>query len=115
LRLAKAAVVATERAVQISTLDVEVVAKNGATVAQIGAQVEKVVVTASDDFHPEGHHLHEAARASARYGVFLETAFHLDETKHQLWVETRARRFVMHRAQEFETRFPVRNPLLEAP
>jgi hypothetical protein len=45
-------------------------------------------------------------RAPARgHRVFLETAFDLDQPEHQLRVETRARRFVVHRAQEFETCF----------
>ena len=46
---AEAAVVAAERAVDVAVLDVEIVAQDHAAVAQVGAQVEEVVVVAAAD------------------------------------------------------------------
>src|SRR5687767_10607096 len=47
LRTSEAAVVSTERAIQIAFLDVDVMAKDDAAEAQVGAHVEEVVIAAA--------------------------------------------------------------------
>ena len=63
--LAKTTVVATQRAVEVAALDIQIVAENGATLAKVGTQMKKIVFTAADELDPEGHHLHETAGACA--------------------------------------------------
>ena len=60
--------------------------------------MEKIVIGLADNLDPEGHDLHEAARARRRHGIFLEAAFHLDQPEHKLWIQPGARCFVMHGA-----------------
>ena len=62
-RPAEAAVVASQGAVEVALFDVQIVAQDGAAKPQVGAQVEKVVVRAPDQFDPERHDLHVAACA----------------------------------------------------
>jgi hypothetical protein len=108
-RLAEAAVVATERAVEVALLDVEVVAQDGAAKTQVGPHVEEVAVLLADQPNPEGHHLHVAARAGGRHGVLLETAFDLDQAEHHLRIETGALGFVIHGLEKIEAPFAIRH------
>jgi len=101
LRPAKAAVVAPERAVEVAFFLVEIVAQDDAAKAQVGAQVEQVVVAAADQLGPERHHLHVAHCPGARHRVLAEVALDLDHAQHELRVEARALCFVVHRDQEF--------------
>ncbi len=79
---------------------VEVVAQDHGAVAQVGAQVEEVLVGPADLLHPERHHLHVAARVGDGDGVFLEAAFVIDDRQHELRVESGARCFVVDRGQQ---------------
>src|SRR6185295_20005701 len=56
----EAAVVAAERAEEIALLDVEVVAQDDAAIAQVGAQIEKIVARPLEYLGPEWHYLHVA-------------------------------------------------------
>src|SRR4051812_2994911 len=76
--------------------------------------MEKVMPRLADQLDPEGHHLHVAARASAGDGVLAKTALYLDHAEHQLRIKPRARRLVVHRAQELQTLLAVRDALLQA-
>jgi len=96
--LPQAAVVTTECPIEVALFDIQIVAQDGAAVAQIGSQVKQVVIVAADQPDPEGHDLHEAPGACGRDGVFLETAFDLDQTENKLRVESGAGGFVMHGA-----------------
>jgi len=114
LRPAKAAVVAPERAVEVAFFLVEIVAQDDAAKAQVGAQVEQVVVAAADQLGPERHHLHVAHRPGGRHRVLAEVALDLDHAQHELRVEARALCFVVHRDQEFLAPQPVRDAGREA-
>src|SRR3954465_11255709 len=114
LGLAERAVIAAERAVVVALLDVEVVAQDGAAVGEVRAQVEQIVIGLADHLHPERHHLHVAAGAGTRTRVLAKAALDLDHAHHELRVEPRARRLVVHRAQELEPRLAVGDPPLEA-
>ena len=96
----EAAVVAAERAEVVAVLDVEIVAQDHAAVAQVGAQVEEVVLGAADQPRPERHHLHVAARARDRDRVLLEAALVLDHAEHELRIEPGARRLVVDGGEE---------------
>jgi len=78
LRPAQAAIVAAQGAEQIALFDVEIVPKDGAAVAQVGADVEQILVGGADIFDPEWHYLHVAPCPGTGYGIFLEAAFDLD-------------------------------------
>ena len=53
--------------------------QNDATVAQVGAQVKKVVLWRTDEFHPERHHLHKAAGSREFWPGQKKTATKLPE------------------------------------
>ena len=91
----QAAVVASEGAEEVAFFDVQIMAQDGAAVAQVGPHVEQVVIGGADEFYPEGHDLHVAARASAGHCVFSETGFDLHQAQHQLRVKPGAGRFVV--------------------
>src|SRR5436190_5314836 len=103
----EAAVVAAESAIDVALLDVEIVPQDDAAIAEVGSQVEEVVVAATDERGPERHHLHVSARARRRDRVFAECAFVLDHAEHELRIESGARRFVMHGGEKFFTRAAV--------
>src|SRR5437868_10150699 len=94
-------------------LDVEIMAEDYATVAEIRAQVEQIVVHRADLAYPERHHLHVAARACGRDRVFLEAAFVMDDTEHELRLEPRARRLVIDGREELAALALVGDPARE--
>src|SRR6185436_14379559 len=49
---------------------------------------------------PERHHLHVTSRTCLGHRVLVESAFDLDETEHQLRVEARPLRLVVHGHEE---------------
>ena len=81
-------------------LHVEIMAEDHATVAEVGAQIEQIMIGGADLATPERHHLHVAARARRGDRVFLEAAFVMDDAQHELRIESGPRRFVIHRAEE---------------
>jgi hypothetical protein len=97
----EAAVVAAQRAVEVAVLHVQVMAQDDAAVAQVGAQMEQVVVAPPDERDPERHHLHESAGARAGNRVLAEIALDLDQAEHELRIEASPLRLVMDRHQEF--------------
>src|SRR5512135_185984 len=98
--LPQAAVVATQGAKVVALFPVEVVAQDDATIAQIDSQVEQVVVRPADQLDPERHHLHVAARTDLRDGVLAKTALHVDDAEHELRIQARPRRLVLHRLEQ---------------
>ncbi len=76
--------------------------QNQRAIAQVGAQLEQVVVGVADGFDPERHHLRVAARAHRRHRVLAETAFDLDQAEHQLRVDPRARGFPVQGGQKLQ-------------
>src|SRR5947208_3462669 len=91
-------------------LDIEIMAEDHATVAQIRAQVEEIVVRRTDLTNPERHHLHIAARAGGRDRIFLEAAFVMDDAEHELRIESRARGLVIDRREELAALTLVGDP-----
>jgi hypothetical protein len=71
-RLAQAAVVAAQRAIEVAIFDVEVVAQDGAAETQVVRMWKRLLVLAADQLDPERHDLHVAARAGGRHGVLAE-------------------------------------------
>src|SRR4051794_31063017 len=86
----KRTVIAAEGAKKIAAFDIEIVTQDDTAVAQVRSQMEEIVLRRADELDPEWHHLHVAASAGRRYGVFPEAAFHLDDAEDELRVETRA-------------------------
>src|SRR5437762_13928383 len=74
VRLSERAVIPAERAEVVALLQIEVEAQDRAAVGEVGAQVKQIVPRLADQPHPEGHHLHVAARAGARHGVLAKAA-----------------------------------------
>jgi hypothetical protein len=82
----EAAVVAPKRAIQVAIFAIEIVAQDHGAVAQIGTQVEQILVGCADLRHPERHDLHVAARGGAGERELLETALMVDDGEHKLRV-----------------------------
>ena len=103
LGAATAAVVAAQREEQVAFLDVQIVAQDHATHAQVGAHVEQCAgVSVADQARPERHDLHIATRAGTAHGIFLEAGFDRDEAQDQLRVETCAQCFIVHGLEKFD-------------
>ena len=83
---AEAAVETGEGADDVAVFDVEVVAQDGAAVAQVGADIEQVVVGFADVTLPEWHDLHQAFCADVADGILAERAFHFDQAEYQLCI-----------------------------
>ena len=96
-----------EGAIEIALLDVQVMAQDGAAVAQVDAQVEQVVFCGTDFLHPERHHLHVAVCARTGNSVFIETTLHFNQAQHQFGFKAGTGSFVMHRTQEIEARLGI--------
>ncbi len=113
--LAEGSVVASQRTERVAAFDIQVVAQDRAAVAQIGAQVEQILVAIADQFQPERHHLHVAARARLRHRVFAEFALHLNDAEHQLRIEPGSGRFVLHGNKKILAGDIVRNMPFQPP
>ena len=114
LGLAQAAVVAAQGTEKVAVLDVQIVAEDGAAIAQIGAHFEQAVIRPTDQTDPERHHLHIAAGPGGGYRIFAKAAFDLDQAQHQLRIEAGAGGFVMDRAEKIQAVVLFRDVLLEA-
>ena len=112
--MAQAAIVAAQGAIQVAFFYIDIVAQDGAAEAQVGAQVKQVVILSTNDFYPEWHDLHEAARGGGRHGVFFEAAFHLDQAQHHLRVEAGACSFVVHGGEKFASLLRIGNAAFHA-
>ena len=75
-------------------------AKNGAAIAQIGADVEKIVRRIADIVFPKRHHLHQTACAHAADGILAKRAFHFNQTQNHLSVESGTTAFVLNINQQ---------------
>ncbi|MNT51444.1 hypothetical protein D3C72_1884090 [compost metagenome] len=71
-------------------------------------------VMVADDARPEWHHLHVAARAGQRDGVFAEGRLDLDQAQHEGRFQARAARFIPYGFQEFRAQLGVRQLALQA-
>src|ERR1041384_1155749 len=87
LGLAQGAVVAPERPEIVASLHVEIVPQNRAAVSEVCPEMEQVVAGPAEERHPEGHHLHVAARPRPGHGVLAKAAFHLDQAQDELRIE----------------------------
>ena len=92
---AETAVEARQRAVKVAVFQIIVVAQDGAAVAQVGADVEKIMRRFADIVFPKRHDLHQAARADAADGVLPERALHFDESEYNLGVQPGAAGFIL--------------------
>ena len=72
--------------------------------------MKQIVIARAYGSGPEGHHLHVAARADMRHGIFPEAALHLDQTQHHVRIQSGTGRLVMHRTEEVFTIVLVRHP-----
>ena len=75
-------------------------AQNGAAIAQIGADIEKIVRRIADIVFPKRHHLHQTARAHSADGILAKRAFHFNQTQNHLGVESGATAFVLNIDQQ---------------
>ena len=75
-------------------------AKNGAAIAQIGADIEKVVRRIADIVFPKRHYLHQAARTHAADGILAKRAFHFNQAQNHLSVESGATAFILNIDQQ---------------
>ena len=87
--------------------------QDGATVAQIDAQMKQILFFGADLFYPERHHLHIAARAFPGYGIFFETALYFDQAQYQLRIKAGTGCFVMHSLEKIHAVGRIRQFFLQ--
>ena len=75
-------------------------AKNGAAIAQIGADIEKVVRRIADIVFPKRHHLHQTACTHAADGILAKRAFHFNQTQNHLSIESGTTAFILNIDQQ---------------
>ena len=73
---------------------------NNTAVAQVGTDIEEIVIFAADLFYPKRHHLHKTAGAHYRQCVLPKVTFHLNQTKHHFRIKSGTRGFVMRSLEE---------------
>ena len=75
-------------------------AQNGAAIAQIGADIEKIVRRIADIVFPKRHHLHQTARTHAADGILAKRAFHFNQTQNHLSIESGTTAFILNINQQ---------------
>lgn len=85
-------------------------AKDGATVTQVDAQMKQIVFRIADRIYPERHDLHIPACSGRRDRVFSEITFDLDDAEHQFGIEPGASSFIVNGDQKCPAFLDVRYP-----
>ena len=84
-------------------------AKNGAAIAQIGADIEKVVRRIADIVFPKRHHLHQTARTHAADDILAKRTFHFNQAQNHLSIESGTTAFILNINQQAAALALIRN------
>ena len=84
---------------QVVFFHIHVIFQNGTAHAQVGVDVDQVVIGIADFFQPERHDLHQTLRAGTRDGEVVKPAFDFDHREHQFGHQLDAAGFAVNAAQ----------------
>ena len=92
---------------QVAIFHIQIVLQDRAAEAEIGSDVNKVVIRSADFIKPERHDLHQPASSGDRNGVAIEVAFDIDDSEDQFGCDLGARRLMMHALQNCDSFFGI--------